>query len=614
MSSLRRFIFRLSSLLFHCLLLFLIQPGCRIQFTPGDGICGNGVLEDDEMCDGSDFGGKTCSDWSSYEHGELLCTEDCKVDLTMCHTCGNGRVEGPEDCDGENLDGETCDSLGAKAGGDLSCRADCSFDLTGCKEICGNGVREEGEECDGEDLGGATCESVDPIYHGGTLACEADCLSFDTSLCEWCGDGIRNGNEQCDGADWGNVNGCANLPGFDSGTLVCGSDCTFDTTGCGTCGDNVINGDEVCDGEDLGGETCQTQGFYEGTLACLSNCMGFDKSGCSGYCGDWRVNGDEVCDGNDLRGETCQTQGFYGGTLACLSDCSDFDKSGCIGYCGDGEINGEEICDTDDFGGLTCESYGFNSGNLLCLANCTTISTSDCFTDPLLVTWISVPGGTFDMGSDGHSSEQPVHSVTVPSFEMTKSHVTVEQYEMCVADGACSAPATSSDRCNWDNPGYEDHPVNCISWHRLRNFCEWIGGRLPTEAEWEYAARSGGQDIIYPWGNDIATCEYAVMKEDGLDGCGTERTWPVCSKVAGNTDHGLCDMVGNAWHWVEDDWHADYNGAPNDGSAWIDEPRGSSRVIRGSSYLSSANGLRATNRYHIISGGHWHAAGGRCAR
>ncbi len=199
------------------------------------------------------------------------------------------------------------------------------------------------------------------------------------------------------------------------------------------------------------------------------------------------------------------------------------------------------------------------------------------------------------MGSnDGDSDERPVHSVTVPTFELTKTQVTVGQYKACVDAGSCSAPSTW-DYCNWDKSDRGSHPVNCVDWDQAQAFASWAGGRLPSEAEWEYAARSGGRDWEYPWGDEVVTCERAVMDDGSNYGCGRNSTWPVCSKPNGNTTHGLCDMAGNIWEWVQDWWHNSYNGAPTDGSAW-ESPAGSSRVYRGSSWNNSARYLRSANR------------------
>lgn len=312
-----------SSRCFLFIFLFLViflQIGCTTKFGSKKPLCGNGVLEADEVCDGTDFGGSTCSQVSNYEDGELTCTANCKLDLSSCHTCGNGQVEEPEACDGNNLGGETCLSQG---------------------------------------------------FYGGELACSDYCLEFDTSRCEgFCGDGIINGEEVCDSDSLGGQT-CTDL-GFDSGTLGCLEDCSgFELSHCSTCGDGIVSGDEACDGLDLGGETCISLGFEGGELGCLEDCSEHDISDCIG-CGDGVISGDEVCDGNDLGGETCISQGFDGGELACLDDCSGFDNSGC-GVCGDGIINGDEECDSDDMGGLsTCADLGCRvNGTVTCSADCT---------------------------------------------------------------------------------------------------------------------------------------------------------------------------------------------------------------------------------------------------
>lgn len=227
--------------------------------------------------------------------------------------------------------------------------------------------------------------------------------------------------------------------------------------------------------------------------------------------------------------------------------------------------------------------------------------TSDC---PEL-DWVTIPAGTFQMGSPdqvGDSDEHPRHEVTVPRFQMSKTEITVSQYAKCVKAGVCEAPSSDGDVYNWDKPGRENHPINGIQWDHAISFCRWLGVRLPTEAEWEYAARSGGQDIIYPWGDEPASCEYAVIDTgvgeyaDGW-GCNAGTTMEVCSKASGNTAQGLCDMAGNAEEWVADDWHERYDGAPVDGSAWIgDTEEDYAGVVRGGSYDNNPYMCRAVSR------------------
>jgi formylglycine-generating enzyme required for sulfatase activity len=222
------------------------------------------------------------------------------------------------------------------------------------------------------------------------------------------------------------------------------------------------------------------------------------------------------------------------------------------------------------------------------------------------------------MGSDdGDPNERPVHGVTVPSFEMLETEVTVSQYAACVAASVCVEPETggfcTEGFSNWGAEGREEHPANCVRWEEAAVFCAWVGGRLPSEAEWEYAARSAGQEIAFPWGETEPTCEVAVMYE-GTYGCGFGTyTMEVCSKPAGATDQGLCDMAGNVWEWVRDRYHDSYDGAPADGGVWS-EPPGETRVARGGSFLSGQFNLRAATRVHFNPLGYAHYLGFRCAR
>lgn len=218
------------------------------------------------------------------------------------------------------------------------------------------------------------------------------------------------------------------------------------------------------------------------------------------------------------------------------------------------------------------------------------------------VEWVSINGGKFTMGTDDgsalFSNAKPIREVTIKTFEMSKTLVTVEQYAECVAKGGCTEPATGG-YCNWGKTGRQRHPINCVDWEQSNRFAKFKGARLPTEAEWEYAATSGGKNEKYPWGNEAATCERAVMYGNNGYGCGNDSTMPVCSKPAGNAKFvsggELCDAVGNVWQWVQDKYQNSYANAPLDGSAV--EGAGSGRVMRGGSFRSEVAGyLRADVR------------------
>ncbi|MFA6435190.1 MAG: formylglycine-generating enzyme family protein [Elusimicrobiales bacterium] len=214
------------------------------------------------------------------------------------------------------------------------------------------------------------------------------------------------------------------------------------------------------------------------------------------------------------------------------------------------------------------------------------------------IEWVSISGGRFTMGTtsrgQGFEDAKPVHKVAIKTFEMSKTDVTVAQYAECVTKGVCTEPATGG-YCNWGKPGRQLHPVNCVDWDQATQYAKFKGARLPSESEWEYAATSGGKKQKYPWGNAEPACDKAVMYGNGGYGCGANGTMPVCSKTAGNTAQGLCDMAGNVWQWVQDKYQDSYKGIPSDGSAF--EGAGSDRVIRGGSFsLNVASRLRADYR------------------
>jgi formylglycine-generating enzyme required for sulfatase activity len=257
---------------------------------------------------------------------------------------------------------------------------------------------------------------------------------------------------------------------------------------------------------------------------------------------------------------------------------------------------------------------------------------SDCgggITSKGCLTWVRMTGGSFLMGTPDNAiytqekDEFPSHQVAVNAFEILKTEVTIAQYKACVKSGTCSAPlAYSTDTndqahwCNWNVPARDNHPVNCVDWSQAVAFCQAAGGRLPSEAEWEYAARDGGKAITFPWGDEAADCNRANMQDPktNIQGCGDISTHAACSDSAGMTSSGkLCDMAGNVYEWVQDWYHNTYQGAPTDGSAW-ENPAGQGRVRRGGSWANVDLGLRVSNRTADYPNAQANAVGFRCVR
>jgi len=213
---------------------------------------------------------------------------------------------------------------------------------------------------------------------------------------------------------------------------------------------------------------------------------------------------------------------------------------------------------------------------------------------------VAVPAGEFLMGCDEEADsecteddEKPQRKVNVPAFRIDRTEVTVEAYRQCVNEKHCTLPDTKGrGSCNWDRSGYEKHPINCIDWNQAEAFCAWAGKRLPTDAEWEKAAR-GTDGRVYPWGNtwDITTGNVYESYD------GYKDTAPVGSFPAGASPYGALDMAGNVWEWTAD---------------WF--RNGETRSLRGGSWVDLPRRARATRRLGTVPISRLDDVGFRCAR
>lgn len=202
---------------------------------------------------------------------------------------------------------------------------------------------------------------------------------------------------------------------------------------------------------------------------------------------------------------------------------------------------------------------------------------------------VYIPAGTFQMGSEsGGSDEKPVHAVTLNAFWMDEHEITNAMYKLCVEAKACQPSADA--RYYNSNPNY---PVVYVNWNQAKAYCEWVEGRLPTEAEWEYAARGGLAGRKYPWGDEPPVCTPGAKNGAQFGPCSPDS--PINVNTFQPNGYGLYDMAGNVWEWVND-WYdsAYYQNSP------AENPQGPAngkyRVLRGGSWSNLDNGLRVSNR------------------
>lgn len=213
-----------------------------------------------------------------------------------------------------------------------------------------------------------------------------------------------------------------------------------------------------------------------------------------------------------------------------------------------------------------------------------------------------VPAGKFTMGwNKGKQDEQPEHRVYLDAFWIDQTEVTVGQYHLCVDAGVCEHPqqgvhhlrdSSEMRRSYYDNEDYFDYPVIFVNYSQAQIYCEWAGRRLPTEAEWEKAAR-GTDGRLYPWGNEEPNAR--LLNFDGNIG----DTTPVGNYPEGASPYGALDMAGNVWEWVQDWYDPDYySTSPKE------NPKGPETglyfIERGGSFKKSERPVRSTYRHWYI--------------
>ncbi|GEP08601.1 hypothetical protein MGN01_04460 [Methylobacterium gnaphalii] len=229
----------------------------------------------------------------------------------------------------------------------------------------------------------------------------------------------------------------------------------------------------------------------------------------------------------------------------------------------------------------------------------------DCDTCPELVV---VPSGEFAMGSTDSEFEKPQHRVVLAKpFAVGRYEVTFAQWDACAAAKAC--------RADIDDHGFgrADRPVIDVSWDEAQAFVKWLSSqtkqtyRLPTEAEWEYAARAGSRSV-FPWG---ATVGNAKANCDDCSGNPARTTLPVGSFRP--NAFGLFDTAGNAAEWVDDCWNGSYRSAPSDGSSWR-TGQCQMRVLRGGAFANKASAVRSSARFRYDRDVRYYTNGFRVAR
>ena len=586
--------------------------------------------------------GTSCVDTDSHPGHCGDCDDPCGPgEVCFGGACGQECPPGRIDCDGACVD-ITSDE--AHCGG---CTRPCP-EAAVCQKsrcVCPSGLSECSGECVDTSTDDRHCGDCDDPCIGGRECRSSSCLCpLGLSDCGICVD-TSSSNEHCGFCDWpcGAGRLCSNsFCDCGGGLTDCSGECVdtrSDPDHCGDC-------DDPCDpGQTCEGSLCRCVG---GLTACGDECVDTDTR--TDHCGDC----DRLCAPPNATGAAC-TLGECG-YAACTGDHYDINgdawdgcEYACLPWtpgseiCGDGEDNdcdGSLICDggTADADGdeyASQASGGTDCDDTLASVHpgareiCGDGEDQDCDGGDLECPsgMVLIPGGALVQGSDtgeGEADEEPERTVTVDAFYIDVHEVTNAEYAECVTAGDCTPPAdfSSSTRGSYyGSATYASHPVIHVTWFQARTYCAWRGARLPSEAEWERAARgTAPSEWTYPWGEDAPTCTLANHGGPGGAAPCLGDTDAVSSRPAGATPDGVMDLAGNVYEWVHD-WYDD----AYYGSGETDNPLGPAekiddlffsygKVRRGGSWLSEPLFIRAANRAEHAEDEHADNLGLRCAR
>lgn len=281
-----------------------------------------------------------------------------------------------------------------------------------------------------------------------------------------------------------------------------------------------------------------------------------------------------------------------------VEDCDDGQDNNC-----DGQVDADDLeCNTVDM--VPVEAGPFLRG--ICNGG----------SDPSCV------AGEPGFSSTYSAPEMPMRTITLDGFWVDRYEVSVEDYAACVNAGACDTKDFASYQkytiCSYGKPGFETTPMNCVGWYGAEAYCRFAGKRLPTEAEWEKAAR-GEDGPSFPWGSSNASCTKANYSNATNTWC-VGSTAPVNSYPAGVSVYGAYNMAGNVWEWVQDWYHPEYYDPafPLPDFSPDHDPQGPEtgtyRLIRGGSWVSSEGFIRSTFKHYYTPNTATEDLGFRCVR